>query len=95
MVRITAVRAAGMRCWTKVCTQNAPADATRPVATRVSQTSRGGKTTGSKKGQPKDTEDQRYREHLGEGEPRRVVSGGVAGEESYVQTQRGGAQEGE
>ena len=51
MVKITAVRAAGMRCWTKVCTQNAPADATRPVATRASQTSRGGKATGSKKGQ--------------------------------------------
>ena len=44
---------------------------------------------------PKDPEDHRYREHLGEGEPRRVVSGGVAGEESYVQAQRGGAQEGE
>jgi hypothetical protein len=48
---VVSIIAAEIRRRTKVCTKNAPADPNRHVTTRESQTSRGGKATGSKRGQ--------------------------------------------
>ena len=77
------------RRWTKVCDQNAPTDATRHVAVRAIQTSPGGRTMASKRGQedPEEREVECHREHLGECEPGGVVPHGVTGEESYMQDQ--------
>jgi hypothetical protein len=50
MVRMMAVRAAGIFCCTVVWTRKAPAEARDPVTSSATQTSGGGKETVAKKG---------------------------------------------